>query len=66
MSDAESIIKDLSLKPHPEGGHFVECFRTESISIIYYLLKKKFQICACNHLKILVILFKEYKKQFQT
>ena len=40
MSDAESIIKDLSLEPHPEGGHFVECFRTESISIIYYLLKK--------------------------
>ena len=40
MSDAESIIKDLNLEPHPEGGHFVECFRTESISIIYYLLKK--------------------------
>ncbi len=40
MSDAESIIKDLSLEPHPEGGHFVECCRTESISIIYYLLKK--------------------------
>ncbi len=40
MSDAESIIKDLNLEPHPEGGHFVECFRTESISVIYYLLKK--------------------------
>ena len=40
MSDAESIIKDLNLKPHPEGGHFVECFKTDSISIIYYLLKK--------------------------
>ena len=40
MSDAESIIKDLNLEPHPEGGHFVECFKTESISVIYYLLKK--------------------------
>tara|TARA_Y100000996_G_C22137934_1_gene485001 strand:+ start:87 stop:494 length:408 start_codon:yes stop_codon:yes gene_type:complete len=40
MSDAESIIKDLNLEPHPEGGHFVECFKTDSISIIYYLLKK--------------------------
>ena len=40
MSDAESIIKDLNLEPHPEGGYFVECFKTESISIIYYLLKK--------------------------
>ena len=40
MSNAESIIKDLNLEPHPEGGHFVECFKTESISVIYYLLKK--------------------------
>ena len=40
MNDAESIIKDLNLEPHPEGGHFVECFKTDSISIIYYLLKK--------------------------
>ena len=40
MSDAESIIKDLNLEPHPEGGHFIECFKTDSISIIYYLLKK--------------------------
>ena len=40
MSDAESIIKDLNLEPHPEGGHFVECFKTDSISIIYYLLTK--------------------------
>ena len=40
MNDAETIIQDLKLKPHPEGGHFVECFRTKDISIIYYLLKK--------------------------
>ena len=40
MGDAESIIEDLNLEPHPEGGYFVECFKTDSISIIYYLLKK--------------------------
>ena len=40
MNDAEKIIQDLKLEPHPEGGHFVECFRTKEISIIYYLLKK--------------------------
>ena len=40
MNDAEKIIKDLKLEPHPEGGHFIECFKTSDISIIYYLLKK--------------------------
>ncbi len=40
MSDAQSIINDLNLEPHPEGGHFVECFKTKTLSIIYYLLKK--------------------------
>ena len=40
MNEAESIISELNLKPHPEGGHFVECFRTKEISVIYYLLKK--------------------------
>jgi len=40
MSDAETIIKELKLEPHPEGGHFVECFRNKNISLIYYLLKK--------------------------
>ena len=40
MSDAETIIQDLKLKPHPEGGHFAECLRTQDISIIYYLLKQ--------------------------
>ena len=40
MSDAQSIINDLNLEPHPEGGYFVECFKTETLSIIYYLLKK--------------------------
>ena len=40
MNDAESLILELKLKPHPEGGHFVESFKTKEISIIYYLLKK--------------------------
>jgi hypothetical protein len=42
MSDAESIIKELNLKPHPEGGYFAESFRDEDnkVSLIYYLLKK--------------------------
>jgi len=40
MNDAESIIHELKLVPHPEGGHFVESFKTKEISIIYYLLKR--------------------------
>jgi len=40
MNDPESIINELKLKPHPEGGHFVESFKTKAISIIYYLLRK--------------------------
>ena len=40
MNDAESIIHELKLKPHPEGGHFVEYFKNKEISIIYYLLKQ--------------------------
>ena len=40
MNDAESIIHELKLEPHPEGGHFVESFKTKEISIIYYLLKQ--------------------------
>ena len=40
MNDAERIIKELKLEPHPEGGYFAECFRSKDISLIYYLLKK--------------------------
>ena len=40
MNDVESIIHELKLGPHPEGGLFVESFKTKEISIIYYLLKK--------------------------
>src|SRR3546814_4771040 len=27
MTDAAGIIRDLGLKPHPEGGHYCETFR---------------------------------------
>ena len=40
MSEADQIIKDLRMVPHPEGGHFIECLRNDDVSIIYYLLKK--------------------------
>ena len=42
----EDIIAKLGLKPHPEGGHFIETFRPPSapnergtVTAIYYLLK---------------------------
>ena len=39
MNDSEKIIKILKMNPHPEGGHFVESYRDDNISVIYYLLK---------------------------
>jgi predicted cupin superfamily sugar epimerase len=36
---AEEIIARLGLKPHPEGGHFVEAFRAPEGTAIYFLLK---------------------------
>ena len=36
---AEEIITRLGLKPHPEGGHFVETFRVPESTAIYFLLK---------------------------
>ena len=36
---AEEIITRLGLKPHPEGGHFVETFRAPESTAIYFLLK---------------------------
>ena len=36
---AEAIITRLGLKPHPEGGHFVETFRVPESTAIYFLLK---------------------------
>ena len=42
MNNPENLIKKLQLIPHPEGGYFSESFRDEknSVSLIYYLLKK--------------------------
>ncbi len=43
--DADEVIATLGLNPHPEGGHFRECFRDENAegrahsTAIYYLLK---------------------------
>jgi predicted cupin superfamily sugar epimerase len=36
---AEEIIDRLGLKPHPEGGHFVETFRAPEGTAIYFLLR---------------------------
>lgn len=48
LASADSIIRTLGLKPHPEGGHFVETFRDEQVecstrsasTAIYFLLKQ--------------------------
>lgn len=47
MSAAHSIIEALGLRPHPEGGHYVETWRAEADSgtrpagtAIYYLLQR--------------------------
>ncbi len=31
MSDAKALITRLGLRPHPEGGHFIETFRSSSM-----------------------------------
>ena len=41
---ANEIIRLLNMQPHPEGGHYVETYRTESpqraaSTAIYYLLQ---------------------------
>jgi predicted cupin superfamily sugar epimerase len=36
---ADEIIARLGLKPHPEGGHYVETFRAPEGTAIYFLLK---------------------------
>lgn len=35
---AEQLIRDLSLQPHPEGGHFAEVHRSAASTSIYFLL----------------------------
>ena len=42
MSD-KNIVKDLikehKMTPHPEGGHYVEIFRNDDVTHIYFLLE---------------------------
>ena len=38
--EADNLIKKLNMISHPEGGHYVENFKNEYVSQIYYLLKK--------------------------
>ncbi len=40
MEDADILIKKLNMISHPEGGHYVEVFKNQHVSQIYYLLKK--------------------------
>ena len=40
MEDADTLIKQLNMISHPEGGHYVEVVKNEYVSQIYYLLKK--------------------------
>ena len=43
MDDSDKLIEQLEMNPHPEGGYYSESFRDRdnSVSLIYYLLKKK-------------------------
>ena len=36
---AAEIIEYFGMQPHPEGGHFVETFRDEASTAIYFLLQ---------------------------
>jgi uncharacterized protein len=47
MTNAGDIVRLLGMKPHPEGGHYVETFRDSKVSAgraastaIYFLLKR--------------------------
>ncbi len=35
---AEQLIRDLGLRPHPEGGHYAEVHRSPAVTTIYFLL----------------------------
>ena len=43
MDDSDKLIEQLEMNPHPEGGYYSESFRDRdnSVSLIYYLLKKE-------------------------
>ena len=38
--EADNLIKKLNMISHPEGGHYVENFKNDIVSQIYYLLKR--------------------------
>ena len=38
--EADNLIKKLNMISHPERGHYVENFKNDNVSQIYYLLKK--------------------------
>ena len=40
MEDADTLIKQMNMISHPEGGHYVEVLKNDHVSQIYYLLKK--------------------------
>jgi hypothetical protein len=42
MDDSDKLIEQLEMNPHPEGGYYSESFRDRdnSVSLIYYLLKR--------------------------
>ena len=42
MGDSDKLIEQLEMKSHPEGGYYSESFRDKnnSVSLIYYLLKR--------------------------
>ena len=40
MEDADTLIKQMNMISHPEGGHYVEVLKNEHVSQIYYLLKE--------------------------
>ena len=35
---AEQLIRDLALRPHPEGGHYAEVHRSPAVTTICFLL----------------------------
>ncbi len=36
---AEQLIRELGLRPHPEGGHYAEVHRSPFVTAIYFLLR---------------------------
>ena len=38
--DADAVIAELGLEPHPEGGLYRETYRDEACSAIYFLLRR--------------------------